>query len=313
MTTLLRYGEIENLLDLRQAIKVLEEAYKDQSQGGADQVPPFRLMNRGMRLAVGGLPLRDRRGIRLSVTGGEAVALVFEISSGKLLSVMGYPFSKLRIGATVAIALERLAPPRAGAVAMIGSGRNALWLLQAATAVRPIRRVFVYSRSAERRESFAHRAAGRLGVPAVAVSSPQEAIENSEVVLVSTNSPTPALLGEWLRPGLSIFGAGRPNEFDDGVYLMANLIAVVSKAHELAYYDTKLDQPLIRLSQEGSIPWENVAELGDILCGKVSLPDGPRGLIVFRDSQGGYGDVALAAWAYEEARRKGLGCQISIE
>jgi len=36
-------------------------------------------------------------------------------------------------------------------------------------------------------------------------------------------------------------------------------------------------------------------------------------MIVFRDSQGGYVDVALAAWVYEEARRRGLGQDISTE
>ena len=38
-----------------------------------------------------------------------------------------------------------------------------------------------------------------------------------------------------------------------------------------------------------------------------------KSIIVFRDSQGGYGDLALAAWAYEEARSKGLGQEISTE
>ena len=39
----------------------------------------------------------------------------------------------------------------------------------------------------------------------------------------------------------------------------------------------------------------------------------PRVVIVFRDSQGGYGDLALAAWAYEEARSRGLGQEITTE
>ena len=39
----------------------------------------------------------------------------------------------------------------------------------------------------------------------------------------------------------------------------------------------------------------------------------PSSIIVFRDSQGGYGDLALAAWAYEEARERGLGQEISTE
>ena len=124
---------------------------------------------------------------------------------------------------------------------------------------------------------------------------------------MSTNSPAAALRGQWLRPGLSIFGIGRPNEFDDAVYLRADLITVTSKTHELGYYDTKLDQPLIRLSQNGrALPGILVAELGDILTEKSRCRSWAKSIIVFRDSQGGYGDLALAGWAYEEARRRGL-------
>jgi ornithine cyclodeaminase len=132
-------------------------------------------------------------------------------------------------------------------------------------------------------------------------------------VLVSTNSPKAAMLGQWLRPGLSVFGAGRPNEFDDAVYLRADLISVTSKNHELGYYDTKLDQPLIRLTDQRQLSWDNVVEFCDLLAGKVAVPDLSNSIVVFRDSQGGYGDLALAAWVYEEARRRGLGQEISTE
>lgn len=145
------------------------------------------------------------------------------------------------------------------------------------------------------------------------MASAEAAIEQAEFVLVSTNSPTAALRGEWLRPGLTVFGIGRPNEFDDQVYLRGNLICVTSKTHELDYYDRQLDQPLIRLSQQGTIAWDGVAEFGDIVSGKVSVPELALSLIIFRDSQGGYGDLALAAWAYEEARRRGLGQEFSAE
>ena len=141
----------------------------------------------------------------------------------------------------------------------------------------------------------------------------EEAIAQSDFVLVSTNSPAPALLGKWLRPGLAVFGVGRPNEFDDEVYLRANFICITSKAHELGYYDAKLDQPLIRLSQSGALAWSAVAELGDVISEKIRAPENSDRIVVFRDSQGGYGDLALAAEAYEEARRRGLGQEMDIE
>jgi alanine dehydrogenase len=313
MTLLLRRSEVADLLDLRRAMRVSEQTFREQTDGKVKQVPPLRFMNRGMRMVVGGLEAQNKNGFRVSVTGGESIALLFEISSGDLLAVMGYPFSNLRISATVGLAIDRLSSPNAQSIALIGSGRLAMAILEPAVAVRRIARVFVYSRNPENRESFAQRASEKLKLPVGAVANPQETIDQAEIVLVTTNSPVAALLGQWLKPGLSVFGVGRPNEFDDEVYLRADLISVTSKTHELGYYDTKLDQPLIRLAQQGQISWDGVAEFGDLLTGKVLVPDASKSIIVFRDSQGGYGDLALAAWAYEEARRKGLGQEISVE
>lgn len=313
MTLLLRRSEIANLLDLRQAMRVLEQAFREQADGKVKQVPPLRFMNRGMRMVVGGLEAQDKNGLRVSVTGGESVALLFEITSGNLIALMGYPFSHLRIGATVGLAIDRLSNPEAKSIALIGSGRLAMPILEPAVAVRSITHVFVYSRNPENCESFARKASEKFKLPVAAVANPQRAIDQAQIVLVSTNSSAAALLGEWLRPGLSIFGVGRPNEFDDAVYLGADLISVTSKTHELGYYDKKLDQPLIRLAQQGRVSWDGVAEFGDLLAGKVSVPDASKNIVVFRDSQGGYGDLALAAWAYEEAQRIGLGQEISTE
>jgi alanine dehydrogenase len=313
MTLLLRRSEVTDLLDLRQAMRVLEQTFLEQANGKVKQVPPLRFMNRGMRMVVGALEEQNKNGLRVSVTGGESVALLFKISSGELLALMGYPFSNLRISATVGLAIDRLSSPKAKSIALIGSGRLAMPILEPAVAVRSITRVFVYSRNPKNRESFARKASEKLKLPVEAVDSPQAAIDQTEIVLASTNSPVAALLGQWLRPGLSVFGVGRPNEFDDDVYLRADVISVTSKTHELGYYDTKLDQPLIRLAQQGRLSWDGVAEFGDLLAGKALVPDAAKSIVVFRDSQGGYGDLALAAWAYEEARNRGLGQEISTE
>ena len=313
MTLILRQSELAGLLDLRQAMTVLEQTFREQAAGQVKQVAPLRFMNRGMRMVVGGLEAQNKNGLRVSVTGGEAWALLFEISSGKLLALMGHPFSNLRISATVGLAIDRFTDATAKTVAMIGSGRLAFSVLDPACALRPIERVLVYSRNVENRESFARSARARLRVDVAAVESAAQAIEQADFVTVSTNSPVAALLGQSLRPGLAVFGIGRPNEFDDEVYLKANLVSVTSKTHELNYYDTKLDQPLIRLSRQGKLSWDGVVEFCDIITGKVTVPDLQRNLIIFRDSQGGYGDLTLAAYAYEEAKRRGLGQEISIE
>ena len=307
MALLLARCEITKLLDLRAAMQILERVYHDQAQGGIDAVPPLRLMNRGIRLVAGRLNLQNRVGVRLSVTGSRALALVFEIESGKLLAIMGYPFSNLRIGATVGLAMERLVKPGIKKIGLIGSGAIAPWLLRTAVSLRPIEEIRVFSRSAERRQKFTANMTRELNVMITPVNRPEDAIENAEIVFVSTNSPGPALLGKWLRPGVPVIGTGRPNEFDDDVYLRAKLIVVTSKEHELGYYDKELDKPLLRLASEGKINWNEVAELGQIIAGQIHVELNDSGIYVLRESQGGYSDVALAAWAYQEAARQKLG------
>ena len=136
MTLLLRRSEVADLLDLGQAMRVLEQTFREQAGGKVKQVPPLRFMNRGMRMVVGGLEAQDKNGLRVSVTGGDGLALLFEISSGNLLALMGYPFSNLRISATVGLAIDRFTDPRAKTIAMVGSGRLALPVLEPAIAVR---------------------------------------------------------------------------------------------------------------------------------------------------------------------------------
>ena len=295
------------MLDLRTAMQVLETVYHDQAKGGIDAVPPLRLMNRGIRLVAGRLNLQNRVGARLSVTGSRALALVFEIDSGKLLAIMGYPFSNLRIGATVGLAFERLVKREVKRVGLIGSGAIAPWLLRTAVSLRPIEEIKVFSRSLERRQRFAEDMTSELGVKVAPVNHPEDAIENAEIIFVSTNSPAPALLGKWLKPGVPVFGTGRPNEFDDEVYLRAKLIIVTCKEHELGYYDKKLDKPLLRLAAQGKVNWDEVAELGQLVAGQVQVEANSNDIYVLRESQGGYSDVALAAWAYQEALRQKLG------
>ncbi len=313
MALLLRKSDIEGLMDVQQAIRVLEKTYHHQAEGGIKATPPLRLMERGIRGVAGALTIQNVIGLRIGVTGGEPLALLFELDSGRLLTIMGFPFSLLRISATVGLALERMAKPDAKSVALIGSGRLAPCLIEAAVAVRPIETFRVYSRSPERREEFSRTAAQSFGVSVEAVASPQQAIDGADIVMVSTNSPVPTLLGKWLRPGQSVFGIGRPNEFDDEVYLRSKLIVVSSKVHELDYYDKALDKPLIRLSGEGKIDWEKVAELGQVVTGEVQANPDSNDIGVFRESQGGYSDVALATWAYEEAIKKGLGETMDFE
>jgi len=52
--------------------------------------------------------------------------------------------------------------------------------------------------------------------------------------------------------------------------------------------------------------------LGELITGQVKGRGDRAEINIFRESQGGYGDVAFATWLYEEAVRRGLGKQAEL-
>ena len=71
--------------------------------------------------------------------------------------------------------------------------------------------------------------------------------------------------------------------------------------------------PLVELTAEGKLSWSRISELGELVTGSGARAATSRDEInIFRESQGGYGDMAFAAWLYEEAVKRGLGKKMDL-
>ena len=319
MTLLLTRADVDALLDLPQAMAVTLDVLREQAAGAVVGIAPRMLpVTRGaLRIVSGAVMQSQRMGVRLGPTystPGVATgatlhhALLYDTETGELLCVMAYPFGTLRTGATIGVATRFFAREDARVLAMIGTGRNALSLLQAGRHVRPIERIQVYSRNAERRAEFARRAGTALGIPVEAVAGGREAAAGADVVYVATDSLTPALQADWLAPGTFVAAMGRPSEIDPSVYLAASLIVVGHKQHEAEYFDAvRYPHRLLELVRAGQLAWDAVHELADVAVGRAPGRTTAEEIIVFKESQGGFGDMAFANWVYTQARERGLG------
>ena len=83
-----------------------------------------------------------------------------------------------------------------------------------------------------------------------------------------------------------------------------------SKVQEMNIHDVNDDWPLVAAIKSGRVKWDDVLELGQVVA--RNLPKG-NGISVFRDAQGGFGDIALATWAYKRAVELGRGTELAIE
>jgi alanine dehydrogenase len=317
MTLLLERHEVENLLDIRAAIEVIETAFIEQGKGRVlSQAPTMlRVANGALRIVQGALLESRVMGARLTKAAGfphgGSVALLCDSDSGELLAVMSFPLGTLRTGATVGLATKFLARADAEVVGLIGTGQNALALLQGVMSVRSITSIKVYSRDSEHRKKFAEEAGAALGASVVPCSDPAEVVRDADILLLATNSKAPVFDPETMPEGLHVNSIGRPSELDPDAYRRADLIALGDQRQELT-----LDlrgghvQPLVELKEEKGF-WERVLELGDIVCGRGGRKTA-EAITVFRESQGGWGDVALANSVYLQAKDRGLGKQIFL-
>ena len=319
MTLLISKAEVESLLNLEQAMTLTLEAFREQAAGGVVALPPRHIpVPKGaLRIVSGALVQSQRMGVRVGsaeqLAGGGHAAVLFDSEDGKLLSVMDFPFGTLRTGATIGVATKYFARAEAHVVGMIGTGRNALSLLEAACHVRPIEGIRVYSRSSERRTAFAQEAQAALGKPVEPVASNEAAARGAEIVYVATDSLTPVLHADWLSPGTFVAGMGRPSEIDPSVYLSSDLVVVGHKGHEQGYHGIgRFPHHLLELVQKGRLEWNSVHEMCDVVVGRVPGRTSEKQIITFKESGGGFGDIAFANWLYGQAREKGLGQEWNI-
>lgn len=316
MALLLSKDEVAPLLDLKTAIAVTEEVFREYGQGDVNVHAPYHLYvpQGALRVVSGALKASERMGVRCGPTHGPAdghVALLYA-SDGALLAIMGYPFGTLRTAATVAASLKHMSRVDAKRLGLIGTGTNALGLLKGARAVRPISEVFVYSREESRRRNFAAAAARETGLPVTAVDSAREAVSGMNIVLTSTSNRQPLFPYEWLSRGSHLSSMGPISELGTDILLGCDRLVVGSKIQEEHYFIRTPPFPLVELIETGRLRWDDFAELGDVVSGRRPGRAGTDEITVFHESQGGFGDVAFAARAYDEARRRGLGREISF-
>jgi alanine dehydrogenase len=320
MTLLLSRDEIKSLLSLDKAIELTEEAFRQQANGQVVTHAPYHIPVGGggaLRVVSGALLGSQRVGVRMGANsglagGGRMYAVLFDTESGELLSFMGFPFGTMRTAAHVALAAKHMAREDARRLGLFGVGRNALGILKALASVRPIKEIYVSSRDPERRKKFCDEAVQQLGIGVQGVDNPEQAVRGMDVVLTATNSLTPIFPESWVESGTHVSSMGKPTELSHGLHLKASRIVVGSQEQERNYSNSSVALPLVELTAEGKLSWSRIPELGELVSGRVPGRESRNEINIFRESQGGYGDIAFAAWIYEEALRRKLGRELEL-
>jgi alanine dehydrogenase len=313
---------VRRCLSIEDAIGALEAAFLDRSRGDVVEGRlDLALPNGWMRFMPCALTGRGIAGykefhlIRLEDAPGPTAAVrytlnLFSLTTGELLAMMDAAFlTAIRTAASAAVAARHMAPEGTGRVGVIGSGWEARTQLEALSRVLPITAVKVFSRSDERRARFAVEMGERLGIDVQPVERPEETVPAGGTLVVATNTGGvgPALLGEWLRPGVHVSSIGstspRQREIDPDVWRRADRIVLDSRRVLEDSGDA------IAARAEGALDEERILELHDVVAGTRPGRSSREELTLYKSIGMAMQDVAVAARALERAEELGAGTE----
>jgi alanine dehydrogenase len=317
MALLLRERHVRTLLTMPDTIAVLEDAFGAQVDGKVINHPRCRLsLSTGvLNILAAAVPTFGVLGYKTYTAfreGVRYVVMLFSAHDGELLAIVEADWlGSMRTGAASALATRYMARPNASAVALIGSGKQAMTQLMGICEVCPVNIVYVYSRRQHQREIFCQEMTRLLNINVRSVNSARQAVEVADVVITATTSPDPVVDGAWLSPGCHINAIGsnwpEKRELDSATLQRCSL--VVTDSLEQARAEAG---DFIVPVEEGLFEWNRVFELADIVSQEAPARESPDEITLYKSLGIALEDVATAAHVYHLARKQNIGEEIDI-
>ena len=317
VTIIITDDDVKRLLPMKECIEAMRVAFRDFAGGSAVNRPRMRYLAQHpdpgrkylANVHVGAVPsagiacvragsqiirppsaTNDRRLYENPRAFNWGIVILYSIETAEPLALLHeFELSGMRVGATTAVAVDELARPDAATLGLFGTGKQARSALEAIAVVRALRRVNVYSPSAEHRADFAREMA-RDGIEVVAVADARAVVAGADIVCCATTAMTPVFDGDWLRDGQLVVSiansdvTNKRSEVDRRTYERASAVIINDWESVIDNDQTELLDPL----KDGVIRRDEVHELGDLLTGKTRLSagSGEAGIIYYKNNSG---------------------------
>ena len=283
------------LIDMRQALTLVEKVFRDYAAGKVRRLPRYRLKGnqRGLNIMAGWHARWDLFCMRF-YTGETTAISLHSGRTGQFLALLNASYlAPLRTAATSGVAVKYLAPPNSRVLGVIGPGLQGAFQVEAIVLSAPVQKVLVYGRNEAKRKRFVRKMQKKIRVEVKESSSLEEIEAQSDIIMLATISKVPILEGHLLKERVLIIsvGANQVVKHEVSVDLIRQMDLIVTDDLPTAQKDSG---DLMAAYEAGILDWGNVVPL-DLIVAGGKLDDQPK-RILFQSN--GIADDALAVSHY---------------
>jgi alanine dehydrogenase len=312
---LLVHDDVAGLLAPEEIIEAMRQALLEQSRGLV-QVPPRTTVDsssgfgwlRTMPAILNGSKVMGFKAMHSTPGVGVGYFVdLYDLPSGELLSMMDADWlTAQRTAATAAIGVDVLASKTIRTIGVLGSGEQARSMLIAASKVRHLAQINVFSPTPAHRQAFAESVGREQGLNIRPVERPEQAVAGCDLLLsVFRAGKEPSVRADWITPGMHICAASsvRPvaRELEDGIWRKAAVVAVDDRAHAFESGDGRS-----AIASRAFDP-ERAVELWELVSGRRRGRTTDSDITLFKSVGNALQDLAIANAIYLRAKQKGVG------
>jgi alanine dehydrogenase len=222
----------------------------------------------------------------------QGLYVLFDGTNGMpLAAIDGAALTFWKTAANSALAASWLARPDAATLLMVGSGALAPHLVRAHCAVRPIRQVLIWNRTAANAERMAA-AIAQPGLTVEVAGDLAAAVARADVISCATMATTPVIRGEWLKAGthLDLVGGFRLDmrEADDAAVRRARVF--IDAWFTAGDHCGDICQPLAT----GLLRKDDITDSFQLARGERPGRTAPAEITLFKSGGGGHEDLGTA-------------------
>jgi alanine dehydrogenase len=309
-------AEVVSMMDIAGAIDALEQGLMAEARNEAENMIKTHVEWEGGSTlhAIGAVfPVAGFCGTKVwshTKNGATPMLVLFDSNDGSLKAIIeAFALGQMRTAAACGVATRWLAEPTAEEFAMIGTGKQAISQVAAILAVRPIRRIRVFSPDEGRRNRFVERLRSEFELETVAASSVREAVEGASIITLATRAKDPILSADMVERGAHINSVGAivPSRAEVTSDVLSRSSRIVTDSVPQA---RKLSRELIDFLGSDDARWKTVQPLSTIVSERLPRSEADD-LTLFKSLGVGISDLSLGIQLYRDAVSSQRGYKFS--